>query len=161
MPNYCMNTATIKHDDPEVISKLAQAFIEDVFLQAAVPMPDKPEPATKNLEALPDWYRWRVENWGTKWDIGIGSGGSLNRMSLNEIIISFDSAWAPPVEAYTAMVLNGFDVEAKYFEPGMCFCGSFSGGFDTCLGFDDVDDIPSDIANEFNVWDWFGNEEDE
>jgi len=158
MPNWCMNSATIKHADPEVISKLAEAFAEGAFLQAVVPMPDTPVPEKNALLGLPDWYNWRVENWGCKWDVG--EDGTLNRMSPNEIIINFDSPWAPPVEAYNTMVLNGFEVSAMYFESGCAFCGTFINGIDSCSGFDGPDDIPSDIANEFNTWDWFIDEEE-
>ena len=161
MPNWCMNSATIKHADPEVISNLAEAFGKGEFLQAAVPMPDTPVPAKNALLSLPDWYNWRLENWGCKWDVGVDNGGSLNRMSPTEIIINFDSPWAPPVEAYTTMALNGFDVVAMYFEPGMCFYGRFDNGIDTGSAYDDHKDIPSDIAEEFNTYDWFTHDDDE
>lgn len=162
MPNWCMNSATIKHADPEVISKIAEAFTKGEFLQAVVPMPADPEPEKNALPSLPNWYNWRVENWGCKWDVGIDKcGGSLNRMSPTEIIINFDSPWAPPVEAYTTMVLNGFDVVAMYFEPGMCFYGRFDNGIDSGSAYDEPDDIPSDIAEEFNTYDWFSDVEEE
>ncbi len=158
MPNWCMNSATIKHTDPKVIREISAAFEKGEFLQSVVPMPDDPQPEKNELGSLPNWYNWRVENWGCKWDVG--GDGTLVRMSPNKIIISFDSPWAPPVEAYTTMALNGFDVVAMYFEPGMCFYGRFDNGIDSGSAYDDHNDIPSDIAEEFNTYDWFTDEED-
>ncbi len=158
MPNWCMNSATIKHDDPTVIKEISAAFKKGEFLQAVVPMPADPEPEKNDLPSLPGWYNWRVENWGCKWDVG--DDGNLTKVSPNEIRIYFDSAWAPPVEAWTTMAENGFDISAMYFEPGMCFYGVFTDGTDSCSTFDEPDDIPSGIAEEFNTYDWFTDEEE-
>jgi hypothetical protein len=38
---------------------------------------------------------------------------------------SFDTAWAPPINAYEKLVEMGFRVEAMYYEPGMGYAGSF------------------------------------
>jgi hypothetical protein len=37
----------------------------------------------------------------------------------------FDTAWAPPVNAYEKLVEMGFGVEAMYYEGGMGYAGSF------------------------------------
>jgi hypothetical protein len=45
---------------------------------------------------FPDWYLWRCENWGTKWN-------ALDTTFAREgesILLSFDTAWAPPVPIF-------------------------------------------------------------
>ena len=44
--------------------------------------------------------------------------------------MSFDSAWAPPINAYIALEQLGFQVRAYYYEPGMQFCGIYGDGYD-------------------------------
>ena len=56
-----------------------------------------------------DWYDWRIQNWGTKWD-AIDScvhsesyGGDMDAyiedlLRYGEVIITFDTAWSPPCE---------------------------------------------------------------
>jgi hypothetical protein len=45
-------------------------------------------------------------------------------------MLNFDSAWAPPIEAYSKLMSMGFYVEAMYYEPGMGFCGAWFDGND-------------------------------
>jgi hypothetical protein len=73
-----------------------------------------------------DWYDWQVKNWGTKWDI---SGDDYNgpQEIPNGLTLTFDSAWAPPTEAYAKLCAMGFVIEAFYYEPGMCFVGKWTG----------------------------------
>jgi hypothetical protein len=43
---------------------------------------------------------------------------------------SFDTAWAPPTGAYEKLMALGFEIEAFYYEPGMCFVGKWEDGID-------------------------------
>jgi hypothetical protein len=49
------------------------------------------------------WYPWNVRNWGTKWDVYDAGEGTTtkSRHSENTVTYTFDTAWAPPVEALT------------------------------------------------------------
>lgn len=77
-----------------------------------------------------DWYDWCVANWGTKWDIGYDSARD-NKAYITEVngsefvMVSFDSAWSPPLAAYEKLVEMGYQIHAYYYEPGMMFCGRY------------------------------------
>ena len=47
----------------------------------------------------------------------------------------FESAWAPPMGVYEALVEDGFSVRAYYYEPGMCYTGKFEDGYDECYDY--------------------------
>ena len=84
-----------------------------------------------------NWYDFCVNEWGTKWDINPIDefqvihthhfDGHLDnyRETIKEdgIHISFDSAWAPPLAAYSKLTKMGFYIKAMYYEPGMGFAG--------------------------------------
>jgi len=42
---------------------------------------------------MPQWFNWRVENWGTKWE---PSEVEVKRKKLKEMKITFNTAWSPP-----------------------------------------------------------------
>lgn len=153
MPNWCQNQVTIEHDDPEQIKRLFDAFEKGEFLQAIEPMPEEPKPALEGvLESLPDWYNWRLQHWGTKWDVGGRDSGQGDILTPNMLSLSFDSAWASPIQAYQKLVEQGFSVVAYYHEMGMCFMGEFNDGEDDYLEYDgskDADDIPE---NWYDIW---------
>jgi hypothetical protein len=46
------------------------------------------------------------------------------------VVLSFDTAWSPPIEFYIFMKGQGFHIRASYFEPGMGFCGDWIDGRD-------------------------------
>ena len=41
------------------------------------------------------WSEWRVENWGTKWDIDLVDAKKLGK----QLVINFRTPWAPPIKA--------------------------------------------------------------
>jgi hypothetical protein len=98
---------------------------------------------------MPDWWNWRVANWGTKWDVG-GDNTYIERISDTEMYMSFDSAWAPPVAALQTR--DDISYKLYYCEPGMAFCG-FAEGED---GFHDDDTYeigqePQELTERFNI----------
>lgn len=47
-----------------------------------------------------NWYNWNTRNWGTKWDAcEVEVSDEPGR-----IVISFDSAWSPPLEVLSQMI---------------------------------------------------------
>lgn len=154
MPNWCSNQATIHHSDPLVILKITEAFKEGNFFNTILPMPENPTVEHSGvLTSMPDWYQWRVQNWGTKWDVG--GDGSLVENSPTEIDVSFDSAWGPPIELYQKMVDDlGFTITAQYHEYGMCFYGTFEDGVDSYGEYSKFDEIPVGIVNTFGLVDY-------
>ena len=70
------------------------------------------------------WWDWRVQNWGTKWNIE-------NTMIYYEdrdteiLEMEFDTAWGPPDKIYVAIKLKFPDLNVSWFyhEPNMEVCG--------------------------------------
>jgi hypothetical protein len=137
-----MNNVTLRHEDSAMIRRAVTAFEDDKLLEEFVPLPDN----TWN-------YEFCVSNWGTKWDVG----GELDMVSENIINLSFDSAWSPPIEAFRKMEELGFEVEAFYYEPGMCFCGKYTDGYDDYYELSGQDgdwvrdNIPTEIDEMFAI----------
>ncbi len=57
---------------------------------------------------FPDWYDWRVENWGTKWD--------ASQIDCNENSITFNTAWSSPSKILIALskALKDDEIEVKF-----------------------------------------------
>jgi len=120
MPNWNSNFLSITSDDVELMAKVksaAESSSEDGFFHALFPRP---------LTEDGDWYSWNVNNWGTKWDTGV----NIIDQSDNEIVLSFDTAWSPPIGFYAFLEEMGYEVDAYYYEPGMCFAGHYTDGTD-------------------------------
>lgn len=145
MPNWCNNSITLKHEDPAMIERAYKALCRGEFLNEFIPVPqdlkdtvagfmgeDKREAheaqQKANLEkyGAKDWYDFCTSQWGTKWDVG-GDDGLIQKLSENCVEASFDSAWAPPCAAYEQLAAMGFIIKAYYDEPGMAFCGVWTG----------------------------------
>jgi hypothetical protein len=148
MPNWCNNSITLRHKDSAMVTRAQEALAAGRLLQEFIPCPqdlidtvsgfmgeDKREAheaqMKRNIElyGYKDWYDWNVANWGTKWDVG-GDDGLMERLDPNTLQASFDSAWAPPCNAYERLAALGFEIEAYYNEPGMCFCGKVTANED-------------------------------
>lgn len=156
MPNWCENIIVLKHNDPAMLEKAAEAWNKGKFLQSFVPCPqplldtvsgsvgrigDDPlvnyrvelheAQMTLNLKhfGYKDWYSWCVAEWGTKWDIGLDEDQENKAQVENGVIhVRFSSAWSPPTGAYDKLVDLGFEIEAYYYEPGCDFCGEWING---------------------------------
>jgi hypothetical protein len=131
MPNWCSNNLEVT-GPVEKVRALWDAAQKDEevgggLLQALRPMPADLKDTTSPSEG-PNWYDWRVTNWGTKWEVSneglefseIGNG-------LAQIIGHFESAWAPPTRAFAQYGYENEDVKVilSYYEPGMQFVGRF------------------------------------
>ena len=139
MPNWCNNSITIKHKDPAMIERVIKA---EGLLMEFLPTPKelvdtvagfKGEDEREAHEAqqkaniekfgYKDWYDWNVANWGTKWDVNLED---IVRVG-DTVTAWFESAWAPPCNAYEKLCALGFEIKAYYNEPGMAFCGIWEG----------------------------------
>lgn len=154
MPNYCNNFATITHEDPEQIEKMATALREHRVLNTFVPVPlclldDKvSEQDALNMTGYADTYQFCKANWGTKWDL---MSASYSIVDENTITAWFDTAWTPPIEAYRAIEELGFSIDAQYYEGGGGFCGFYSNGSDCEFSTEDFNDIPDEIVDTFGI----------
>lgn len=163
MPNWCNNTITIQ-GSTETIKKLwDDAHVGEDFglLQAMAPMPAELEGTTapSEEEGMPNWWNWRVSNWGTKWDIDDeGLEYEDNGDGTASITGWFDSAWAPPIEAVSSFCddMDGVSLELYYHESGMCFVGYWSSeGGDDYYEYEKRDDVPEYLMDHFGLDDWF------
>jgi len=190
MPNWCNNVVEIAHKDPAKLKEVVDAFNEGKFCEYAKPVPkelhivagrvgDDQDEAQKKLEAdtarnlekygYENWYDFCVNEWGTKWDVG--GDGCFDPADLEEgqdnTTLDFDSAWAPPVGAYAALVEKGFEIRAYYYEPGMAFCGIWDNGNDEYYEFGGetsktvADAIGDELDEMFGVSESMANYEDE
>ena len=139
MPNWCSNrlavstwSQTEKEDEAkkqikEFLSK-AEVVKEDgevvssLSMNNLYPMPKELENTKAGITGdKPNWYDWRVEHWGTKWDID----GCLEYDDEEYLEYCFDSAWAPPT-AFLEKVSKDFPLlkfVLKYEEEGVGFIG--------------------------------------
>jgi hypothetical protein len=144
MPNWCSNGITLRHADPAMIDRVIKG--QEGLLMEFLPTPQElidtvsgfmgedkraahEAQQAANIEkyGYKDWYDWNVANWGTKWDFNLEN---VERQDPNTVTASFESAWAPPTGAYEKLMALGFEVEAMYYEPGMCFVGKWDNGED-------------------------------
>ncbi len=129
MPNWCENSLSITFPDEETYSKLMKAWeiakaADKGFFHAVFTEPEK-----KDIEhdgVMPDWWVWRNQCWGTKWDVG--DDFELNGEDLTYSAY-FNTAWGPPLGVYKKLVDEwNCEVEGYYSEPGCDFCGIWDNG---------------------------------
>jgi len=176
MPNWCNNSVEIYHDDPAMIERARKAFNDAKFLNEFVPIPmslrivsgrcgadDNPEQIAleaaqkSNIEqhGYKDWYDYCVNEWGTKWDVG-GDGYEAQDIP-GGLMLTFESAWAPPVAAYDKLEAQGFRIRAMYFEPGMAFAGVYEDGYDDYYEYGGLDSkgiaetLPPELDEAFGI----------
>lgn len=144
MPNWCQNRLIVSGPREQVERfKTDNAVLEHqavLSFGAMVPEPPEGDPrrvSSDSCEGGWDWYSWRVDNWGTKWDLASGTdlleGDELQRMFGDELpenaehalAYVFDTAWSPPLEWFRRVVPVYRQV---YFELAFCEIGNdFSG----------------------------------
>lgn len=158
MPNWCNNTLSIQGPTETVKTLWEEANQEGSgLLDAMVPMPKaldgttSPSPKEGTPQPLVDghdnWYSWRVENWGTKWDVDLeGLEFEDNGDGTASITGWFDSAWAPPIEAYNKFLddMDNCTLESWYEEGGMDFAGHYIDGSDD--GLDNISDYAREVV---------------
>jgi len=160
MPNFCQNDLYITADK-DTIDKLQAAFEKGELLETLRPQPTyegyAPNGQPCTSEGMPDWWNWRVANWGTKWDVG-GKDALFVRDSDTEIRFGFDSAWSPPVEALQSR--DDINYRLYYCEFGMAFCGIAQGeeGFHDDETYD-FGKEPEELTERFNIADNMAEDE--
>ena len=154
MPNWCNNQVEIS--GPNKIIDQIQKIIEDSkdpkkdfqgLLEWMWPMPkdlrgtqadgtERKDLVKKHGHS--DWYSWSNHNWGTKWDVHEFYGDHFDRKDhegTSTIYFGFDTAWAPPLNAFENWLANNDDCSLKctYYEPGCDFAGEWDNGDDQCI----------------------------
>ena len=83
-----------------------------------------------------DWYNWRVDNWGTKWDAG---DSYVDERDGESLCINYTTAWGPNsmFVHYASKQFPNLHFKLSYEEPGMGFCGCY----EVKNGGEDFDDL--------------------
>ena len=153
MPNHTDNRVILSHDDSQQIDMIYNIMnTEDTPLcQTLIPMDEKLleiSGFSDNYE-LQGWYEWRLENWGTKWDV---YETHCTRMDANTLVLNFYTAWSPPMPIYDKLVDMGFEVTARYLDEGWGYIGEYTDGDDWCTT--DVESVVEDypeLDDEFGI----------
>jgi len=138
MPNYVTHNLSIKGEVDEIKRFITKCFTEvkdkkELDFESLIPMPNilektvsgnSSEMQTKEYmqiqnEAIAqtghkDWYNWRLEKWGTKWNAYHTSYENLD----TELILWFDTAWACPEpffrvlgEEFPSLMFEGYAID--------------------------------------------------
>jgi hypothetical protein len=138
MPNWCSNILVVMGKKDEV-EKFKLRCGEEKMLENHFPTPNEllinESPARdKDLSeelftkyGAKDWYDWRVNNWGTKWEVSDLFLKEDNNIDGNLIalVYTFDTAWAPPeigIQNISGMYKDVI-FHLEFEEPGMAFEG--------------------------------------
>jgi hypothetical protein len=141
MPNWCSNTIVVSGNDltkfreflgdgTTLLSKIAptpQTLVETVAGWSGNPEEQKKIEAQEEINlkehGFKNWYDWNIGMWGTKWDVDAEIDESSS--TENEIIMSFESAWAPPQKAISLLAekFPSLSIRHSYMEEGVGFVG--------------------------------------
>ena len=135
MPNWCSNEVVIdgtKEDIAKFVDECFTDFKGSPVLDFAkvMPEPDYKQPqkdgthnngVQKELhDVMPDWWNWRNNNWGTKWNLVPSADGNLTDYEIVEqskdlIQLEFETAWSPPNGIYMEIWAKYPDLMVSWF----------------------------------------------
>jgi len=144
MPNHTDNRVTLSHADSQKIDAIYNVMNTDdtELLNHIIPMPPEEEIAS-------GWYDWRLDNWGTKWDI---YETHCNRIDANTLSMTFYTAWSPPIPVFDKLVDMGFEVNARYLDEGWMYIGEYDNGEDWMTdNVEGVVDTRPELDDEFDI----------
>ena len=99
MANECRNRIEITGEPGRVQEVLSSVMVTNdngTYFNLRAIVPEPPED-----QQLPDWYCWRVANWGTKWAwLDCESGPEIGATGANLVCWS---AWTPPIAALVSL----------------------------------------------------------
>ncbi len=160
MPNWCSNTIEITGPKAKIKALWEQAQKDEEsgggLLNAMNPMPKFDNDGN---DTMPNWWNWRVSNWGTKWEVS-SEGLSYSEDDDTATISGwFDSAWSPPCDACAFYLDENDDVSITlyYYEPGMCFVGKWHDGDDDFYEYGGCDSktvrdfIGAELDDQWNI----------
>lgn len=134
MPNWCLNTLQIVGPADSIADMSlfvrGDAVVEvqeggtivpttSLSLEKIAPMPselkERPRTPTKP-GSYPEWLEWRIDNWGTKWDVEAVVTG----IGPESLTMEFSSAWTPPIAAIVQLSERFPDLkfDFSFEEPG-------------------------------------------
>jgi len=157
MPNHCYQGVYI-HGPTHLVSMLYEGLTQNgynphnggcalnpQFCQLVCPMPFEvwANEERRSDQLMPDWYEWRVENWGTKWDVcEVEIDEDCLEYSDDKKVAWFSfrcwTAWGPPVPVWDRLHAMGIEVQAEYQDEGGMFEGEYHHGEDRSWDPEDV-----------------------
>jgi len=152
MPNHTDNRVILSHADSQQIDMIYNIMNTDdtPLCQTLIPMPEELEgTAGFDENGTTGWYSWRVENWGTKWDI---YDAHCDRIDANTLQLYFNTAWSPPVPVFDKLIDMGFEVTARYLDEGWMYIGEYTNDNAYCV--DDVEKVITEypeLDEEFGI----------
>lgn len=128
MPNWNFNQVTISGTEDTINAIMDKAKVDGE--EGTFSMDNfYPTPKDKNGEPFSNWYGWRVENWGCKWDINQDSFSVIDSQyySANRMYVEFgyNTPWGPNLEFWERLAeeYEDFTISVSYCEEGNNFCG--------------------------------------
>lgn len=144
MPNHTDNRVILSHADSKMIDDIYNVMNTDdaSLLQHIIPM-------NEALLDGGDWYEWRLDNWGTKWDI---YETHCTRIDANTLSITFYTAWSPPIPVFDKLTDMGYEINARYLDEGWMYVGEYVDGFDwSTADVESISEVRPELDDEFGI----------
>ena len=145
MPNWCFNEVHVDGSEEDIAKFTEECFtnhkgVAVLDFSKVLPEPDYDKPKkdgthndgvqTELSSVMPDWWNWRNDNWGTKWNLVPNHDGDLTSYDVvaqgdDYINLTFDTAWSPPDGIYEAITEKYPDLSVSWFyrEDGVQMAG--------------------------------------
>ncbi len=144
MPNHTDNRVILSHADSQKIDDIYNVMNTDdaSLLQHIIPM-------NEALLDGGDWYEWRLDNWGTKWDI---YETHCTRVDANTLSMTFYTAWSPPIPVFDKLTDMGYEINARYLDEGWMYVGEYVDGFDwSTADVESIGEVRPELDDEFGI----------
>lgn len=145
MPNYVGNRWTISgpKTSRDILVKSLEGNGEVLSLNSIIPQPPLIKESKLNMNKQPEssftgsmfpaWYKWRIDNWGTKWEVT----ETTLKNEDDETIYTFLTAWGPLKRKMIQNFIKKYPeltFDYKYAERGIGFYGQFNN--ERCIDFE-------------------------
>jgi hypothetical protein len=122
MPYWCINVVTLKHKDKQHLELIANAYNDGKLLSQLLKDSTEEDPKIKSS--------WRFDNWGTSKEIQRPHEDDVEPLLEKEgdewfLDLNFETAWTPPLKLYSLLNLEGYKVQAYFWESVKGYCGRF------------------------------------
>ena len=153
MPNHTDNRVILSHADSQKIDDIYNVMNTDdaSLLQHIIPM-------NESLLDGGDWYEWRLDNWGTKWDI---YETHCTRIDANTLQLNFLTAWSPPIPVFDKLTDMGYKINARYLDEGWMYIGEYTDGIDwSTADIESIGKVRPELDDEFGISEMMQEEND-
>ena len=139
MPNWCENTLNVNGTAEDISAFIKWLDDKPFCFERIIPTPDELQDSCPFSQARKDsgagkeliekfgsdnWYDWRLQNWGCKWDID-DREGKPTHSSAKLICFDFQTPWGPPERAIYTLSLKfpNLTFFLAHYEMGCGFAG--------------------------------------